>query len=294
VLSHRRFAAYTICLFAAHGGIVRALVELSQRQVTASHVILVPFVSMALIYANRSAIFSSVTTQPGLGLPIVFAGLALSLVGQFAVEGTNALSVSVAGLALSWIGGYVVFYGTVAARAALFPLAFLTFMIPTPDVAIAAATQILKSGSAETVARLFSLTGTPYYRHDFVFSVPGVTIEIADECSGIRSSLGLLLTSLVAGHIELNRSWTRIVLALAVFPIALLKNAVRIVVLTLLSMHVDPSFLTGRLHHEGGAVFFVLGLGMMVPLLLLLQRLETVRRVRMSPALNAPAGALRG
>jgi exosortase/archaeosortase family protein len=121
-----------------------------------------------------------------------------------------------------------------------------------------------------------------------------LTIEIADECSGIRSSLGLLLTSLVAGHVELKRSWTRVILALAVFPIALLKNAVRIVMLTLLSMHVDPSFLTGRLHHEGGALFFLLGLGMMVLLFLLLQRLETGRSARVSPALNASAGALRG
>jgi exosortase len=267
---------------------------LSQRDVTASHVILVPFVSVVLIYANRVAIFSSVVTRPGLGLPIVAAGIGLSLAGQFAVaERTNALSVSVAGLALSWIGGYVLFYGVVAARAALFPLAFLVFMIPLPGVAIAAATRALKTGSTETVAQLFTLTGTPYYRHDFVFSLPGLMIEIADECSGIRSSLALLLTSLIAGHAELKSTWAKVILALAVLPVALLKNAVRIVVLTLLSMHVDPSFLTGQLHHEGGVVFFLLALGMMVPFFLFLQRLETVRCVRISPALNASAGALR-
>jgi exosortase len=269
-------------------------VELSQREVTASYVMLVPLVSIALIYLNRIAIFSSVTTQIRLGLPIVVAGIGLSLVGQFAVAGTNALSVSAAGLVLSWIGGYVWFYGAAAARTALFPLAFLACMIPLPATAIDAATQVLKTGSANTVAQLFTLTGTPYHRQGFVFSLPGLTIEIADECSGIRSSLGLLLTSLVAGHVELKRSWTRVILALAVFPIALLKNAVRIVMLTLLSMHVDPSFLTGRLHHEGGALFFLLGLGMMVLLFLLLQRLETGRSARVSPALNASAGALRG
>jgi exosortase len=294
VPSHLRFTAYTICLLAAHAGIVRALVEFSQRDVTASHVILVPFVSIALIYANRTAIFSSVTMKLSLGLPIVVAGIGLTLVGQFAVaEGTNALSVSVAGLAVSWIGGYVLFYGAAAARAALFPLAFLAFMIPPPDAAIDAATQILKSGSTETVAQLFTLTGTPYHRQDFVFSLPSFTIEVADACSGIRSSLALLLTSLIAGHSHLKSPWARLILALAVLPVALLKNAVRIVALTLLAMHVDPSFLTGQLHHEGGVVFFLLALGMMVPLFLALQRLETVRSVRVSPSLNASAGALR-
>jgi exosortase len=268
-------------------------VDLSLRDVTASHVILVPFASMALIYANRRAIFSSVTTQPGLGLPIVVAGIGLSLVGQFAIEGTTAVSVSVAGLALSLIGGYVLFYGAVAARAAVFPLAFLAFMIPPPVAAIDAATQVLKAGSTETVAQLFTLTGTPYHREGFVFSLPGLMIEIADECSGIRSSLALLLTSLIAGHIELKTSWAKVTLALAVVPVALLKNAIRIVVLTLLSMHVDPSFLTGQLHREGGVVFFLLALGMMVPLFILLRRIETVLDLRVSPGLNASAVAVR-
>lgn len=294
VSSHLRFAAYTICLLTANAGIVRSLVEFSQRDVTASHVILVPFVSIALIYANRTAIFSSVKTTLGLGLPIVVGGIALSLVAQFVIaEDTRALSVSVAGLALSWIGGYIVCYGAAAARAALFPLAFLLFMIPPPDIAIAAATQFLKTGSTETVARLFTLTGTPYLRQDFVFSLPDLTIEVADECSGIRSSIALLLTSLIAGHSQLKSPWARVILALAVLPVALLKNAVRIVALTLLAMHVDPSFLTGQLHHEGGVVFFLLALGLMVPLFLVLQRLEAVRSVRLSPSLNASAGALR-
>lgn len=292
--SHLRFAAYTICLLVPHASIVRALVDFSQQDVTASHVILVPFVSIALIYMNRAAIFSSVTTALGLGLPIIAVGIALSLAGQFAVvDATNALGVSAAGLALSWIGGYVLFYGASAARAALFPLVFLAFMIPPPDVAVDAATQFLKTGSTETVAQLFTLIGTPYYRQDFVFSLPSVTIEVADACSGIRSSLALLLTSLIAGYLQLRTGWAKTILVLAVLPVALLKNAVRIVALTQLAIHVDPSFLTGQLHHEGGIVFFLLALGMMAPIFLALQRLETPRSVRVSPSLNAPASALR-
>ena len=292
--AHLRFAAFTIALLAANASVVWALVEFSQRDVTASHVILVPFVSIALIYANRTSIFPSATTTLGLGLPIVAAGIALSLLGHVAVvDATRALSVSVAGLVLSWIGGYVLFYGAAAGWAALFPLAFLVFMIPPPDAVIDAATQLLKTGSTETVARLFTLTGTLYHRQDYVFSLPGVTIEVADECSGIRSSIALLLTSLIAGHSQLKSPWAKVVLAFAVLPIALLKNAVRIVALTLLAMHVDPSFLTGQLHHEGGVVFFLLALGLMVPLFLALQRLEAVRSVRVPPSLNASAGALR-
>ena len=61
---------------------------------------------------------------------------------------------------------------------------------------------------------------------------------------------------------------------LAVFPLAMLKNGIRIVSLSLFATYVDPGFLTGRLHHEGGIVFFLLTLAMMAPLLLFLRNSE--------------------
>jgi exosortase/archaeosortase family protein len=63
---------------------------------------------------------------------------------------------------------------------------------------------------------------------------------------------------------------------------AILKNAIRIVSLTLLSVHVDPGFLTGQLHHEGGIVFFALALALTFPILVLLRSLEA-RRIRARP-----------
>jgi hypothetical protein len=40
-------------------------------------------------------------------------------------------------------------------------------------------------------------------------------------------------------------------------------------------MYVDPSFLFGTLHRDGGIVFFLLGLLLLLPVLLLLQRGES-------------------
>jgi hypothetical protein len=50
--------------------------------------------------------------------------------------------------------------------------------------------------------------------------------------------------------------------------------------LTLLSIHVDPSFLSGQLHHDGGIIFFALGLAMMVPVLAFLQLPRSGRLAR--------------
>ena len=76
------------------------------------------------------------------------------------------------------------------------------------------------------------------------FALPALAIEVAEECSGIRSSLALLITGLLAGHMLLRTPWTRTALMAAIVPIAIMKNAVRIVVLTLRSTYVDRGFIT--------------------------------------------------
>ena len=130
------------------------------------------------------------------------------------------------------------------------------------------------SGSAEVSYAVFELLGGPVYRTGFIFALPGLTIEVAKECSGIRSSLALLITSLLAGHLFLRSAWTKAVLTLATLPLLIVKNGIRIVTLSLLSIYVDPSFLTGSLHRDGGIVFFFLALVLLTPVLWLLQTSE--------------------
>jgi len=252
-----------------------ALAQLALVNPTASHVVGVPFVALVLIYSDRDIIFSAVRPAPMVGGSLALAGLALSVLGHRAFNlPATTLPVAMTGVALAWVGWFVMMYGRESARTALFPLGFLVFMIPMPTVVVDGATQFLKNGSSEAVAGLFALTGTPFHRQGFVFSLPSAVIEIADECSGIRSSIALLLTGLLAGHQFLRKPWTKIVLVMMILPIAVIKNAIRIVALSLLATHVDPSFLTGQLHHEGGFVFFLLALGLLVPLFVLLKRSE--------------------
>jgi exosortase/archaeosortase family protein len=91
--------------------------------------------------------------------------------------------------------------------------------------------------------------------------------------------LALLITSLLAGYVFLRSKWRRGILALSVVPVAIIKNGVRIVTLSLLAAYVDRGFLTGSLHHRyGGALFSVLALAALVPVLWLLQRQESSGR----------------
>ena len=104
--------------------------------------------------------------------------------------------------------------------------------------------------------------------------MPRISIEVAAECSGIRSSLALLILAILVAHFCLRTFWKQAVLVLAGLFVMIFKNGVRVVTLTLLASYVDPNFLYGRLHHEGGVVFFLLGLAILAPVLWLLERSE--------------------
>ena len=91
-----------------------------------------------------------------------------------------------------------------------------------------------------------------------------------------------VLTSLLAGYMFLQSVWSRSLVVLAVLPITIIKNAVRIVTLSLLAIHVDGGFLTGQLHHEGGIVFFMLALLLLAPLFALIRRYDALQRDRAS------------
>jgi exosortase len=119
----------------------------------------------------------------------------------------------------------------------------------------------------------------PYLRRGLVFDLPGVSIQVAEECSGIRSTLALFITTALAGALFLKSNWRRLLLLIVVVPIAIVKNGLRIATLSTLAIYVNPAFLTGNLHHHGGVLFFLLALVPMALLLIFLERRERARPV---------------
>jgi len=274
---HLLFGAYSLCLIALNARVVQALIELSLRDATASHLVLVPFVTAALIWLKRESVFRSVRSFGRFEIAVFVVAGALALAGYTSwasLSGQDALSTLVSALGVLWVSGFLLFYGHAAFRVALFPLLFLAFMVPIPSAVLAWTTQFLKSGSAEVVAGLFALFGTPVFRDGFVFELPKFAIEIADECSGIRSSIGLLLTTLLAGDMFLKTGWKKALLAVLIIPLVVIKNGIRIVSLSLLGTYVDVSFITGKLHHEGGIVFYFVALAIFAPIFFYLYNSE--------------------
>jgi exosortase len=275
--AHAAFGAFVFLSAIVFWRTLGALITYSVHNESGSHIILIPLVTAYLLFTERQRVFRSVRPTLVAGIPVILFGSALywtAVRSALPLHQNESLSAATLALVLIWIGGFLSSYGFAAAREAAFPLLFLLLMIPLPERFLDWTIQLLQRGSTEVAYLLFNLVGVPALKQGFVISVPGISIEVAAECSGIRSSLALLITCLLAAHLYLRTPWKIAVFILLVLPLSVIKNGIRIVTLTLLSLYVDPRFLTGSLHREGGFVFFLLALLLLFPVFLALERSE--------------------
>jgi exosortase/archaeosortase family protein len=84
----------------------------------------------------------------------------------------------------------------------------------------------------------------------------------------------LIVTTLVMAHVLLRSFWRKAVAVSVAVPLSVFKNGLRIFIIAMLGTRVDPSYLTGRLHHQGGVIFLAIALGCTLLLHWLLRRGE--------------------
>ena len=187
---------------------------------------------------------------------------------------SEGLSASIFSLVLWWIGVVIACFAMESFRSHLFPLCFLFLIVPLPERALNWTTVFLQRQSAWSTSALFQLIGVPVTRDGVILSIPGLTIQIEQECSSIRSSTMLVIVALILAYLFLKAPWRRIVLVLATIPASIAKNAIRIFIIAELGTRVNPSFLHGGLHRNGGIVFLSLAVLVITGLLWLLRRGE--------------------
>jgi exosortase len=147
-------------------------------------------------------------------------------------------------------------------------------MIPLPGIARQWTEIFLQYGSAATANVFFKLAGMPVFQDGLQFQLPGINLQVAPECSGIHSSLVLLITGIIAAKLFLRGPWSQFTLVLAIIPLALLRNGFRIFVIGELCVRRGPEMLDSSIHHHGGPLFFILSLLPLLALLFFLQRRE--------------------
>jgi exosortase C (VPDSG-CTERM-specific) len=175
------------------------------------------------------------------------------------------------------IAGELLFLRTETLRRTIFATSFSFFIVPFPEALRQSIEWFLQHRSADAAQLLYGLAGMPVLRHETVFQLPGFTLEVAPECSGIHSTVVLFITSVVAGYLLLQGPWRRLILSVAVIPLALLRNGFRIFTIGELCVNVSPEMINSYIHRKGGPIFFVLSL---IPFFLLLVYLRRGERNR--------------
>lgn len=257
---------------------LKSLLDLSLNNIEYNHILLIPIVSLYFLYSNRDRIFSYENKDNLAGMAILMMWVIVLGVSRWlkpSIESDIYLSLSIFSFVILLISAFVITFGVHSFRKVSFPLLFLFFLVPIPTVGLDHIVAILLRGSADISDILFQVTGIPFFREGFVFHLPRTSVEIAKQCSGIRSTTALFITAILASHLFLRRFSSKLIFVLAVFPVAIFKNGVRIVTLSILGAYVDKAWLTDSLlHRRGGIVFFMMALAIMITLIFFLRKIE--------------------
>jgi exosortase len=275
---HKGFLIWLTLTIVAWWPALRTLVSAAIGDENYSYTLLVLCVSVALLCLARWPSPIKHFSLPALcvALPALVAAAWLNFRTPFR-GGDSSLTISV----LLWIAfilaTFAHLYGWQGFSRLRFPLLFSLLAVPLPDRAISALITALQWGSADAVYLLFRVFRVPVVRDGLVFSFSNIDIEVARECSSIRSSTILFVTTLVIAQLFLKSKWSKGIAVLVSLPVAVLKNGVRIFTLSVLGEYVSTTWLDSWFHHQGGVIFLALGLAMMLAVIWSLGRAERRR-----------------
>ena len=268
------FSVLIAISFAIWFGPLRSTFALALRDDAYTHILLILPLSAAMIFLEWKSLAPSSGLKAGIALLLLIVALTNAALRWRVPSSDVQLAMNMLALVAWWMAAFAICFGPRVFRRLLFPLCFLLWMVPLPQYALNWIVSLLQQGSAAAAHLLFLAVGVPVAQRGLLVHIPGLTLEVAPECSSIRSSLMLLVTTMVLAHLLLRSFWRKALLVAVAIPVSVAKNGLRIFALGMLGSRVDPSFLTGRLHREGGIIYFLIALFAMGLLLWILRRGE--------------------
>ncbi|MGE5452605.1 MAG: exosortase B [Acidobacteriota bacterium] len=219
---------------------------------------LVLAVCLWLFWHDRHVILAG-PAQPDLwgGFALLTLGLLIHVFGHS--QSINMLTTAAQPLVFG--ACLLLAHGRGALRRAWFPLFFMIFMIPFPDVVVQYITQPLKHAVSVVVEMLLHQAGYPIGRAGVTLTIGPYQLLVADACSGVNSlltleSLGLLYMRLMSYPSRARNLF----LALAIIPTSFVANVTRVIILVLVTFYFGDEAGQGFVHSFSGLVLFGISL----------------------------------
>jgi exosortase len=146
-------------------------------------------------------------------------------------------------------------------RAMWFPLLYMLFLFPPPDTLVALLTQPLKIWVSEAAVNTLYAIGYPVAGSGVTIHVGQYELLVAAACAGLNSMISLTAISLFYVYIRHNANWRyAALLVLAIIPIAILANLIRVLLLILITYHFGDAAAQGFIHNFAGVTMFAASL----------------------------------
>lgn len=218
-----------------------------------SHGFLVPFVSAFIIWLKRSELKKLTPHPSSKGWLFFLAGIllhTLSVLFKVSFSSGFALMLILPGIILLTLGNDYF-------CALSFPVFFLAFMIPLPEVAIVNLSFRLKIFAAQISAFIINAIGVHATREGSIIKTAHAQLMVEDPCSGIRSLIALIALGALMAYFSNLSKFKKVILFISSIPIAIATNIIRIVALSLASEIYGEKSATGIFHDTMGILVFV-------------------------------------
>jgi len=234
-----------------------------------SHGMLIPFVSLYLVWQRYTLLRKTPAAISYKGLLFVVPALVLFVLASVAGE---QFSQRVSFVLLVY--GLVLFLeGSEIGHLLLFPIALFLFAIPLPYILYNSIAFPLKLVATKIAAVVIGLFGMPVFRDGNIIHLPHTTLEVVDACSGIRSLMTLITLAFLLASFQVRSFWKRALLVLLALPIAVFANTGRVAITGLLTKY-NPAWGSGTLHEITGWGVFVVSFGVLLGLAAVMGRKE--------------------
>jgi exosortase len=218
-----------------------------------SHGILIPLIVGWLIWQKKDELARIAPLSNRWGLPLIIAGILIHIISSvLRVYFTSGFS-----LLLTIVGIILHFYGLRVLKTIAFPIFFLVFMIPLPEVAIVNISFRMKMFAAAIAGNVINSIGILAIREGSVIRMPHAYVVVDDVCSGLRSLISLTALGSIFAYLFHGPLWKRITLFLSTIPIAIITNVCRVVFLAFVSEVWGHEAASGFVHDASGFGIFV-------------------------------------
>jgi exosortase B len=197
------------------------------------------------------------SSSPILG----WASLLFGLFTMFVSRTQDVLTFEALSVFPVLVGEILLLAGWSVLRALAFPLFFLIFAVPAPDWIIDAATVPLKVLISDSVTELLYALDYPIAQNGVMIMIGSYKLLVKDACSGMNSIFALSAIGVFYAYaFRWNEKIRAALLLLAIVPITIAANFLRVLALVLIAYYDGVDRLEGFFHDATGIGLFILAL----------------------------------